>query len=184
MAITMLCVLCYVFVHKFLFNAHFDLEPVYIIRKPIVHRIQWYILRREILSTFHTRVEYISHVMLPTEMNGAKMPKNARNHARNSPFPWGKRTHKCLAHPSHHAKRKLDRCTHFHTMMQQSPHWLQWDAQIHPKLPLPLWWSPPKSNTPIPIPTPLITPNIIRIQSAVLPQLTCADRQMGWTNVQ
>jgi len=35
MAITMLRVLRYVFVHKFLFNAHFDLEPDYIIRKPI-----------------------------------------------------------------------------------------------------------------------------------------------------
>jgi len=32
-AFTMLRVLCYVFVHKFLFNAHFDLEPDYIIRK-------------------------------------------------------------------------------------------------------------------------------------------------------
>jgi len=28
-----LSVLCYVFVHKFLFNPHFDLEPDYIIRK-------------------------------------------------------------------------------------------------------------------------------------------------------
>jgi len=31
--IAMLRVLCYVFVHKLLFNAHFDLEPDYIIRK-------------------------------------------------------------------------------------------------------------------------------------------------------
>jgi len=47
------CVKCYIFVHTFLFNVHFDLEPDYIIRKPIVHRIQRYILRKEILSIFH-----------------------------------------------------------------------------------------------------------------------------------
>ena len=42
-------------------NPHFDLEPDYIIRKPIVHRIQRCRpnLRREILSTFHTRHESI-----------------------------------------------------------------------------------------------------------------------------
>jgi len=39
------------------------------------------------------------------------------------------------------------------------------------------------SNTPIPRPTPLTTPNCIRIQSAVLPQFTFADRQMGHQNV-
>jgi len=83
------------------------------------------------------------------------------------------------AHPTHYAKRQLDRCTHFHTMTQQIPHWLQWDAANSPppKLPLSLRRSRPKSNTPIPSPTPLITPNGIRIQSAVLPQYRCADRQ-------
>jgi len=44
-----------------------------------------------------------------------------------------------------------------------------------PKLPLPLQRSPPKSNTPIPSPTPLTTPNGIWIQSAVLPQYTCGQ---------
>ena len=70
------CVKCYVFVPTFLFNAHFDLEPDYIIRKPIVHRIQWCILQ---------------------------MRKNARNHARNSPFPLRhvdfNLTHECLGPP-------------------------------------------------------------------------------------
>jgi len=97
------CVKCYIFVHTFLFNAHFDLEPDYIIRKPIVHRIQRYILHREILSTFHTRVEYISHVILPIETNGSTIAKNARNHARNSPFPLRHvdfhLTHECLGSP-------------------------------------------------------------------------------------
>jgi len=40
------------------------------------------------------------------------------------------------------------------------------------------------SNTRMPGPTPLTTPNSIRIQSAVLPLLTCADRQMGHVKVQ
>jgi len=89
------------------------------------------------------------------------------------------------AHPTHHAKRQLDCCTHFHTTMQRSPHWLQWDAaNSPPKLPLPIRRSPPKSNTPIPSPTPLTTPNGIRIQSAMLSLLTCADGNMGRTNVQ
>jgi len=166
-------VLCYVFVHKFLFKPHFHLKPDYIIRKPIRHRIQWCNLRRKILSTFHTWVDHRSVRHFPTEKNRVKMPKNARNHAINSPFPLMcvdfHLTHKCLAHPTHHAKRQPNRYTHFHTTTQQSP----------PKLPLPLRRSPPKSNTPIPSPTPLTTPNGIRIQSAVLPQFTRADRQMA-----
>jgi len=39
------------------------------------------------------------------------------------------------------------------------------------------------SNTPIPQPTPLTAPNVIRIQSVVLPQFTFVDRQMGHANV-
>jgi len=55
-----------------------------------------------------------------------------------------------------------------------------------PKLPLPLQKlrrSPPKSNTPLPSPTPLTTPNGIPIHSPVSPLLTCEDRQMGQANV-
>jgi len=40
----------------FLLNPHFDLGPNYIIRKPMKYRFQLYIVRTEILSTFHTRV--------------------------------------------------------------------------------------------------------------------------------
>ena len=39
------CMYCYIFVRKFLFNAHFDLEPDYIVRKPIRHRFQLYVLQ-------------------------------------------------------------------------------------------------------------------------------------------
>jgi len=53
------CCVCFVtfFAHGFLFNPHFDLESEYIIRKPIIHSILCYIPHREILSTFHTRVD-------------------------------------------------------------------------------------------------------------------------------
>ena len=35
---------------------HFDIEPDYIIKKPMKRRFQWYIVRTEIFSTFHARV--------------------------------------------------------------------------------------------------------------------------------
>jgi len=54
------CRCCICFVTFFLFNPHFDLEPDYIIRKAIRHRIQRYTVHAEILSTFHTRVKCIS----------------------------------------------------------------------------------------------------------------------------
>jgi len=47
-------------VHTFRVNPHFDLEPDYIKRKGIQHRIQRYIVRSEILPIFHTRVDYQS----------------------------------------------------------------------------------------------------------------------------
>jgi len=55
-------------------------------------------------------------------------------------------------------------------------------THIYPKTALLLRRSPPKSNAPIPRPTPLTTPNGICIQSAVLPQYTpirLTDRHMG-----
>jgi len=56
--------------------------------------------------------------------------------------------------------------------MQQSPHWLQWNApKFTPKLPFPLQQSPPPSNTPVTRLTPLTTLNGIRIQLAVFPQI-------------
>jgi len=59
------------------------------------------------------------------------------------------------------------------------PHWLQiGDApNSPPKLPLPILRYPPPSNIPIRQPTPLTTPNGIRIQSAVVSQFSRTDRQ-------
>ena len=64
-AVAMLRLFCYGFAHEFLFNPEFDLEPDYIIRKPIVHRIQPFLFAMEILSTFHRPVSY-THLTLPT----------------------------------------------------------------------------------------------------------------------
>jgi len=97
----------YVFAHAFLFNPHFNLEPDCIVRKPLLHRILRYIPCREILSTFHTRVDRrsvprsVCHFSI--QINGAGIPKNAANHARNSPFPLRHvdfhLTHECLSPP-------------------------------------------------------------------------------------
>jgi len=48
----------------FLLNPHFDLEPDYIIRKPIKRRFQRYIVHTEIFLTFHARVERVSEQFL------------------------------------------------------------------------------------------------------------------------
>jgi len=75
-------------VHKFLFNPHFNLESDFIIRKKIRHRIQRCNLRREILSTFHTRVDRRSVRHVAIQINGSEISKNAENHARNKqPLP-------------------------------------------------------------------------------------------------
>jgi len=86
-------------------------------------------------------------------------------------------THECLG-PPHSPRQTTARSLYtLHTMTQQSPHWLQWDAANSPQTAPSFRRLPPKSNTPIPSPTPLTTPNGIRIQSAILPQYRCADRQ-------
>jgi len=54
------CVLQLLHFCTFLLNPHFDLEPDYIVRKPTKQHFQQYLVCTEILSTFHTRVEYIS----------------------------------------------------------------------------------------------------------------------------
>ena len=78
---------CYVFVHKFLFNTHFYVEPDYIIRKPIVHRIQRYILHRVILSTFHTRVDHRSVHPFPIEKNRVQNSEKCQKPCQKQPFP-------------------------------------------------------------------------------------------------
>ena len=54
------CVIQLLHFCTFLLKPHLDLEPDFIIRKPIKRRFQQYLVRTEILSTFHTRVECTS----------------------------------------------------------------------------------------------------------------------------
>jgi len=54
------CVLQLLHFCTFLRNPHFDLESDYVVREPIKRHFQQYFVRTEILSTFHTRIEYIS----------------------------------------------------------------------------------------------------------------------------
>jgi len=164
------CVKCYIFVH-------FPSTPNSNLNLTISLESQWNIDSNYILSVrkycqlfTHESNTFLDeqYVIPPLQTNGAQMPKNTRNDARNSPFPCSTWTliHQCLgwAHPTHRPKRQLDRCTHFRTTTQQSPHWLQWDApNSPPKLPIPLRRSPLKSNTLIPRPTPLTIPNGTRL---------------------
>ena len=73
-----------------------------------------------------------------------------------------------IANQTNPPQRNLGRARRSRTTTQQSPHWLRWDA---PRLPFPFDDHRP-SNTPIPRPTPLTTPNGIQIQSVFLPQYT------------
>jgi len=111
-AMDVLRLFCYIFAPEFLFNPHFDLEPDYIIRKRIRHRIQQYTVRTEILPIFHRRVDYRSvmsvYPYVAIVKYWTKMPNDARNHAGNSPFPLRHMdfhlTHECLGPTTHHAK--------------------------------------------------------------------------------
>jgi len=88
-AVEVLRLFCYIISHEFLFNPHFDLEPDYIIRKGIRHRIQRYTVHTEILSTFHTQVECISqrHYALWNQYmpRCRKMPETM---PETDSFPW------------------------------------------------------------------------------------------------
>jgi len=90
--ITLLHLFWHVFAHGFLCNPQFDLELNYIIRKPLVHRIQRYIRRREILSTFHTRVDNrsIRHFCI---LFTPKMPFPFDDHHQNLIHPFRARPH-------------------------------------------------------------------------------------------
>ena len=115
--------------------------------------------------------------------------EKCQNHAWNRPFPLRHvdfhLTHEWLATPltTPNDSAIALQCMQFHTTTQQIPHWLQWVAANSPrrKLPLPLRRSPPKSNKPLPSPTPLTTLNGIRIQSAVLPHVRTDGRGTTWS---
>jgi len=59
-AVNPFCVILLLHFCTFLLKPHFDLEPDYVVRKPIKRCFQQCLVRTEILSTFQTRVEYLS----------------------------------------------------------------------------------------------------------------------------
>jgi len=115
------------------------------------------------LSTLRTRVYQRSVPHFPIVNNRTQIPKNAGNHDRNSPFPLRHVdfhvTHECLG-PPHSPCQTTARSLYTlpHNDATKSPLVIMGRRKFTPKLPLPLRRSPPKSNTPIPSPTPLTTP--------------------------
>jgi len=155
-----------------------DLELDCIFGKSMKRRFRRYIVHMEILSTFYIRVEYISvqekMLFCPFKPMGEK--------SWNSPFLWGTWTH--LIHPSfhwHHSPPQTTaRSVHTlpHKYTSESPLITMGCPKFTPKLTLPLWRSPPLSNTPTHRPAPLTIPNGIWIHSSVLPQISFrTDRQ-------
>jgi len=67
-AMDVLRLFCYIFANEFLFNPHFDLEPDFIIKKGIWHRIQWYTVRmaRKARKGLYSFLLYASTEILPT----------------------------------------------------------------------------------------------------------------------
>jgi len=178
--IAMMRVLCYVFVHKFLFNAHFDLEPDYIIRKAIGHRIQDVICVGKYwhLFTHHFGIQNNRH----------KIPKTAGNHASNSPFPLRHvdfhLTHECpgpLHSPRPTTARSLEALPH--NDATNSPLVTMGSRKFTPKLPLPLRRSPQKSNTPIPSQTPLTPKTASKCNQPFATAHMCGQTD-AWTKFQ
>jgi len=96
-----------------------------------------------------------------------KISKYAVNHARNSPFPLRHvdfhLTHECLGPP--HSPRQTTALSLYalsHNDATNSPLVTVGRHKFTHKLPLPLQRSPPKSNTPIPSPTPRRIINVRR----------------------
>jgi len=122
------------------------------------------------VNFWHTsRMHFLASLRLLKPMY-AQMPKNARNHARNRPFLLRHvdfhLTRECLG-PPHSPRQTTARSLYAlpRNDATNSPLVTMGRRKFTPpkKLPLPLRRSPPKSNTPIPSPTPLTTPNGIRI---------------------
>jgi len=118
---------------KFLANPNIDLVLNCVFGKPMKRRFQRRVVHAEILSTFHAQIEYISVKNVPLKpmgqwgQNSLKPPLllAARGPSSNTPVP----RLTLLTTPN---ERQLVWFTHFHTTMQQRPHWLQWHA---PNLP-------------------------------------------------
>jgi len=153
------------------------------------YRFQWYIVRREMLLAFHTRVEYTSRrINVDLLANGC----NDNVCCRTAILRVLKLLQFCqllLSNPSidlvleyifgkpmKHRFQPYIVCTEISST--KSPLVTMGRLKFTPKMLLSFWRSPSKSNTPIPRPTPLTTRNGIRMQWAVSAQYTSrTDRQ-------
>jgi len=105
-AVEVLRLFCHIFAHEFLFNPHFDLERDYIIREFDTEFNGIPCVRKYCQLFTHESNAFLS-VITPIETNACpdaeKCQKNARNHARNRPFPLRHvdfhLTHECLSPP-------------------------------------------------------------------------------------
>jgi len=149
---------CYVFVYKFLLNL------TSILNLTISSQSQSYTEFNDIFCVgkycqlfTHESNAFLS-VMSPIETMHTQMPKNARNDARNSPFPLRHvdlhLTHECLGSP-HSSCQTTARLLYAlpHNDATKIPIGYNGTPQIHPQTVPSLRRSPPKSNTPIPSPT-------------------------------
>ena len=118
------------------------------------------------------------------ETNGGKTPQNLLKPPFNLQHVDSHLIHQCLVRP-HPLSQMKAQSVHAlqHNYATKSLLATMGRPTFTPKTAPSLRRSPPKSNTPIFRLTPLTTPNGTPMQSAVSPQYTFADRQMGQANV-
>jgi len=120
-------------------NPSVDLELELIFRKLVKRRFQRCIVLTEILSTLHTRDEYISVTKYTIEIIGPMKGNDPKIHLFRLRHMDRHLIHECLGDPNNSAKQQLDQFTHFRTTMEQRPNWLHRDApNSSQKLPLSL----------------------------------------------
>jgi len=95
-----------------------DLEPDSIVRKSIKWRFQQYLVRTEILLTFHTRVEYISR---RTIRHSAHSNECAQTHRQTDRQKW--KQYICQFHSVHLADIIMSYCVTFASQTHMATHY-------------------------------------------------------------
>jgi len=86
-AVEVLRLFCYIFSHEFLFNLHFDLEPDYIIRKGIRHRIEQYPCVRKYCQLFTHESNACLSVIRPIETNACRDAEKCEKPCQKQTLP-------------------------------------------------------------------------------------------------
>jgi len=157
---------------KFFTNLHFNLEPNYIVRKPIICQFQWYILCTEILSTSMQESNTFLLKIRPFKPLGqwGKQPWNP-------PFPLKScglhEVHQCLGQVPTQSCQTETTARSIHTLPHnyatKSPMVIMGCPKFTTKTAPSSSMITPPYNTPVPWLTPLTIPKGLRIHSAVLP---------------